>query len=64
MRKGASSGQGPSPQILTDWEGELNGTSRYIKGWQHGRDADDEVGPGFYGLCLLGVFKGISGWIE
>lgn len=43
--------QGPSPQILTDWEGELNRTSRYIKGWQHGKSSP----------CLISVYRGISG---
>lgn len=47
--------RGPSPQILA------NGTSRYMKEWQHGRGAVDEMGPGSYDSCLLGVFRGISG---
>lgn len=58
-RKGGS--LGPSPQITADWESVLNGTSRYIKGWRHGRGADSEVGPGSYGSCLQGVLRGISG---
>lgn len=31
--------------------------SRHIKGWQHDRGADNEVGPGPYGPCLLDVFR-------
>lgn len=42
MGKGAF--WGPSPQILADWEGKLNGTSRCAKGWQHGWGADNGVG--------------------